>query len=289
MELFSGLDSFFEYLKGVRNVSPHTLRNYEIDLRAFMDFSEGVVTVKKIRQFISEEHQRGLKKRSILRRLSAIRSFCKYLVRKKLLPDNPCDDITPPKLDKPIPKFLTYDQIIALFAAPNITTYLGYRDRTIMEVLYSSGLRVSELCGLDKGDLDFKLLLIKVKGKGKKERVVPFTTTAMEWLKKYLSHPGRVEKEKEAIFLNRSGGRLTTRSVDRLFVDYKKKCGIALPITPHILRHSIATHLLENGMDLKMIQEILGHTNLTTTTIYTAVSGKLKKETYRRCHPLASQ
>jgi len=281
-------NSFLEYLRAVKGVSDHTLRNYEIDLRLFLSEAKQEITHKAIRLFLAKMHREGKSKRTVLRRLSTIRSFCKYLVKQKVLKDNPCLVISTTTIGRPIPKFLDYDQILQFFQTPDVKTYLGVRDRSIMELLYSSGLRVSELCQLDRSDFEFRQRLVKVKGKGKKERIVPLTEVAIEWIKKYLSHLERKEKDSLAVFLNRNGTRLSTRSVDRLFSHYKKKAGIVIEITPHTLRHTIATHLLEKGMDLKTIQEILGHTNLATTTIYTAVSSTLKKEVYHQCHPFAN-
>ena len=180
------------------------------------------------------------------------------------------------------------DQVIQFFAAPDLKTYIGIRDRTIMELLYATGIRVAELCNLNKQDIDLRNRTLKVTGKGNKERNLPLTKTAVHWIEKTLTHPHRRVKDKKALFLARFGTRLTPRSIDRLFVTYKHLSSIAIPLTPHTLRHTIATHLLENGMDLKTIQQILGHTNLATTTIYTQVSTKFKQETYEKSHPLAT-
>ena len=281
------LEDFLNFMASVRGVSEHTLRNYEIDLRYFLTESKSEVSQNSIRKFLAKMHREGKGKRTIARRLSSIRSYCKYLVKERVLKDNPTSEISTPKVGRPLPKFLDYDQIVQFFSAPDTKNYLGFRDRCIMELLYSSGLRVSELCGLNRSDFDFRERFLKVRGKGKKERIVPLTEVAADWLNRYLNHMERKAYDLEAIFLNRWGERLTSRSVDRLFVQYKKKAGIAIPITPHTLRHTIATHLLERGMDLKSIQELLGHTNLATTTIYTSVSTKLKSETYEKCHPFS--
>jgi len=288
------LESFLYYLEVGRGVSTHTIRNYEIDLRNYFTHSKGKLTARKIREFLAQMHSENKSKRSIARRLSAIRSFCKYLTKEKLIKENPTLDIATPKLGKSLPKILNFDQVIDFLNAPDLTTLLGIRDRAIMELLYSSGLRISELCALNRLDINYLEQLVKVRGKGKKERVVPLTQVAIDWINTYLSSPMRYadgkihrkEKDQNAIFLNRWGERLTVRSVDRSFLQYRKKTGIAIELTPHTLRHSIATHLLEKGMDLKTIQEILGHTNLATTTIYTNVSAKLKADVYDKCHPL---
>jgi len=286
MITMEAIASFLDYLKVVRQLSLHTVRNYQIDLAAYMTFSKGEFEEERLREFIVFMYKKNLSKKSVSRRLSALRSFSKYLLRKGVIKNFPLLAIKTPKISKNLPSFLGKDQVILFFSAPNLKTYLGIRDRAIMELLYATGIRVSELAGLNKQDLDRENLWMKVRGKGNKERVIPLTAVALEWIEKNLHHPKRREKEKEAVFLNRWGSRLTTRSIDRLFVAYKKEANIAIKLTPHTLRHTIATHFLENGMDLKTIQEILGHSNLTTTTIYTKVSSQLKKETYDKAHPL---
>ena len=221
--------------------------------------------------------------------------FFKYSCSQKLITINPAEDLENPKLDKKLPASLNYDQIQILFEQPDTTTYLGFRDRAIMELFYSSGLRVSELVTLNRHDFDPESLLIKIKGKGKKERIAPITKNAAEWIKNLLNHPERylecdghaAQIDPQAIFLNRRGTRITTRSVDRKFDKYLQASGLAGHVTPHTIRHTIATHWLENGMDLKTIQMILGHSSLSTTTIYTQVSSKLKKEVYDKTHPRA--
>lgn len=289
--------NFLEHLRVIKNYSPHTIRNYGIDLELFQEhIKETALTVidkRLIREFIAAIQ--GHNKRTIVRRLSCLRSFFKFACREKYITSNPMEEVESPKLDKRIPTFLTYDQVLRLFDQPNQSTYLGLRDRTIMELLYSSGLRVSELAGLNRTDFDAVNMTLRLMGKGKKERVVPITKTAAEWIMKYLAAPERYiaqdghlpEKEKNAIFLGRFGTRLSARSVDRKFALYLKKSGLAGTITPHTIRHTIATHWLENGMDLKTIQALLGHSCLATTTLYTHVSCKLKQDVYDKAHPRA--
>jgi integrase/recombinase XerC len=302
------VDQFLKYLSIVKGASGHTLRNYQLDLQAFKRFLEkqrsadpalhslSVLEVDKrsVRNYLAHLKAQDGAKRTVLRRLSSLRSFFKYLVKEKKVLINPLDDVESPKLEKTIPPSLTYDQVNRLFSQPDLSSYLGFRDRCIMELFYSSGLRVSELVGLDKEDFDAKNLRLRVLGKGKKERVVPITKSAAEWLCKYISHAERcidmedhkAEKDGRAIFLNKWGDRITVRSVDRKFDEYLKLSGLAGKITPHTIRHTIATHWLENGMDLKTIQVLLGHSSLSTTTIYTHVSTRLKKEVYDRSHPM---
>jgi integrase/recombinase XerC len=194
-----------------------------------------------------------------------------------------------------LPVSLQYEQIRHFFDQPDLSDYLGFRDRTMMELFYSSGLRVSELIALNRQDFDYENLLVKLRGKGKKERITPITKNAAYWIKAYLEHSDRqqssdrhsAEIDSQAVFLNKHGTRLTARSVDRKFDYYLKKSGLAGKITPHTFRHTIATHWLENGMDLKTIQILLGHQSLNTTTIYTHVSTRLKKQVYDETHPRA--
>lgn len=280
------IDQFLEHLRAVKNASPHTLRNYEIDLRALYAFAnEQPIDRKVIRAFLADMTERGLAKSTIVRRLSSLRTFFKYAFRKELIDHNPMEDIESPKVEKKLPTFLSYSEVQRLFDQPDTSTLLGFRDRVIMELFYSSGLRVSELVALDQSDFDSQNRQLRLKGKGRKERIVPITPNAAEWIQAYLNHPERPKDD--AIFLNRLGSRLTTRSVDRKFAHYLKASGLANRATPHTIRHTIATHWLESGMDLKTIQLLLGHSNLNTTTIYTHVSPKLKKEVYDQAHPRA--
>lgn len=289
---------FLDYLRVVRNASEHTIRNYGLDLAAFQIYAKGVslaeIDKRTIRGYLAHLNMKQATKRTILRRLSTLRSFFKYLLKENVLPHNPLDEVEGPKLDKTIPAPLTYDQIQRLFEQPDTNSYLGFRDRCIMELFYSSGLRISELAGLNRLDFDSINLTLRVRGKGKKERVVPITKNAAVWIANYLNHPERsvdgehhrAERDSGAIFLNKWGERLTVRSIDRNFKHYLLSSGLAAKVTPHTIRHTIATHWLEKGMDLKTIQTLLGHTSLATTTIYTQVSMRLKKDVYDKTHPL---
>lgn len=320
---------FLKHLKLVKNASHHTLRNYAIDLNALKLYIEkehyghcksedlpgkiryeqsyeerwkgndeliqlGEMSRSTLRGFLAQLRQEGASKRTIVRRLASLRSFFRYCCSQQLIGQNPAEDIEGPKVDKEVPYCLSFDELQRLFDQPDTNEYLGFRDRTIMELFYSSGLRVSELVALDRQDFDAKGLLLKLKGKGRKERIVPITKNAAEWIIAYLEHPERhrdmdghlAEQDEKAIFLNKLGTRLSARSVDRKFDKYLLSSGLAGKVTPHTIRHTIATHWLENGMDLKTIQVLLGHSSLATTTIYTQVSTKVKKETYDKAHPL---
>ena len=320
---------FLEYLKVIKNASEHTLRNYAIDLSSFKLFLEEEcsslevkeppskkisLTIKNdeknstdneiplvqidrktIRKFLAKMNQEQSSKRTIARRLSSLRSFFRYCEQQQWISVNPTEELESPKLDRQLPTSISYEQVKHLFSQPDTSTYLGYRDRVMMELFYSSGLRVSELVLLNRQDFDCANFTIKLRGKGKKERITPLTKNASIWIQSYLDHPERHQKteihlpevDHEAIFLNKFGERLTTRSVDRLFVGYFNQSGLSGKITPHTIRHTIATHWLENGMDLKTIQLLLGHNALSTTTIYTQVSSKLKKKVYDQAHPRA--
>lgn len=305
------INQFLEYLKVIKNFSEHTLRNYAIDLNSFKAFIEkgspnihnqpahGItfdkIERRTIRNFLAHLNATQQNKKTIVRRLSALRSFFKYAFENKIIPLNPAETLETPKTEKKIPNPLTYEHVVALFSIPDVNTLLGLRDRVIMELFYSSGLRVSELVGLNRSDFDAGSLLLKLRGKGKKERVVPITKNAAGWIMTYLEHPERYQEvdghraqaDPEAIFLNKLGKRLSARSVDRNFEGYIKQSGLAGKATPHTLRHTIATHWLEKGMDLKTIQVLLGHSSLTTTTIYTKVSNTLKQQVYQDTHPRA--
>lgn len=292
-------EPFLFHIKNIKNCSEHTIRNYSIDLNSFKDFltefKPDEIDRKTIRAYLAKLHDNKFAKKTIARRMSSLRSFFKYAQGEGLISHNPIEDVDNPKVDRYLPVSLNYDQVVYLFEQPDTTSYLGVRDRAIMELFYSSGLRVSELIALDRGDIDFVQHLMKVKGKGRKERIVPITRNAASWIKSYLESPLREladkehqpEKDVNAIFLNKWGTRLTTRSVDRQFQTYIQRSGLAGKATPHTIRHTIATHWLENGMDLKTIQLILGHESLATTTIYTQVSTALKRKVYEASHPRA--
>jgi integrase/recombinase XerC len=288
---------FLHYLRVAKGVSEHTLRSYGIDLNSFLRFAQegktplplSGVSKRLVRRYLSHLHEKQTGTRTILRRLSALRSFYKYAMREKIILENPLEEIESPKKEKKLPISITYEQVLQLFHQPDMTLYIGFRDRVIMELLYSSGLRLSELVGLNRADIDASNQVLSIFGKGKKQRQSPITDTAAKWLSDYLNHPERplVEQDRDAVFLNKWGTRLTARSVDRNFAAYLKASGLSERVTPHTIRHTIATHWLENGMDLKTIQLLLGHTSLSTTTIYTHVSPKLKRAVYDKTHPRA--
>jgi integrase/recombinase XerC len=302
MQYQETLERFLSHLRLSRGVSEHTLRGYLLDLNGFGRFvCEGeplmlaAISKRTIRRYLAHLHEEKASVRTVLRRLSALRSFYKFAMREKLVSENPMEEIDSPKREKKLPVSIEYAQIQHLFEQPDLSNYLGLRDRAIMELMYSSGLRLSEIVGLNKRDFDSKGLQLSVFGKGKKQRITPITKNAAEWIQKYLQHPERMldlgdhlaEADPVPVFLNRWGRRISARSVDRNFAIYLKASGLSERITPHTIRHTIATHWLEHGMDLKTIQLLLGHTSLATTTIYTHVSSKLKREVYDKTHPRA--
>ncbi|MGB7978713.1 MAG: tyrosine recombinase XerC [Chlamydiales bacterium] len=288
MDFFKNIDQFLLHLKLAKGVSPHTLRGYKIDLSAFFTFAGGEEISKKvIRRYLAHLYQKKAASKTVLRKISSLRSFYRHAIREKWVAANPLEEIDTPKKERRLPVSITYPQIQHLFNQPDLSSYLGFRDRVIMELFYSSALRLSELAGLNRRDLDADQCIVNIFGKGKKQRQIPITETAAGWLRRYLNHPERDEKEDQAIFLNKYGRRLSPRSIDRNFAAYLKASGLSERITPHTIRHTIATHWLENGMDLKTIQMLLGHTSLSTTTIYTHVSPKLKRAVYDKTHPRA--
>ena len=294
MDFCEAAGRFLSHLEVVKGVSEHSLRGYRLDLTSFASFAKegapldlGAVSKRLIRRYLSHLYEEKASVRTVLRRLSALRSFYKYAMREKLVLENPLEEIDSPKKEKKLPVSITYSQVEHLFNQPDISDYLGFRDRVIMELFYSSGLRLSELAGLNRRDFDRKNRILNIFGKGKKQRQAPITETAADWLHRYLTHEERTEQDAHAIFLNKWGKRLSPRSIDRNFAAYLKSSGLSERITPHTIRHTIATHWLEKGMDLKTIQMLLGHTSLSTTTIYTHVSPHLKREVYDKTHPRA--
>ncbi|MBD3425763.1 MAG: tyrosine recombinase XerC [Candidatus Omnitrophica bacterium] len=283
------IEKFENYLSIEKNYSEHTLRNYRSDLTEMAEFLNDKdpkdITHLDLRRFLARLKENNCAKRTVVRKLGAIRSFFKFLFREKYIRKNPADSIFTPKLDKRLPEFLDTERIIALVTSPSLDDLLGVRDRAILEVLYSTGMRVSELVGMNVRDIDLIAGAVKVRGKGKKERVAMLGEEAQKALRQYLD---QVQSGEEgAVFLNKRGGRLTDRSVRRIINKYVKKCSIEQKISPHSIRHSFATHLLDNGADLRSVQELLGHKNLSTTQIYTHLGSKRIKEMYSKAHPRA--
>ncbi len=301
------IDQFRDHLTYERNVSPHTVRNYISDLDQFHDWvsprqkdgGRRGVDIKQvdnltIREYMSTLYEAKKKKTSIARKLATLRTFFQILCREGVLQMNPATLVASPRLEKKLPNTLSVDEVVRFVETPETDTPLGLRDRAILELLYGTGIRVSELCGLNLDDFDFKHDSARVRGKGRKERIVPFGAKAKEALEAYLGVRGQIlaeapeeEREPMALFLNYQGTRISTRSVGRMIDKYLKICADVHNISPHSLRHSFATHLLSAGADLRAIQELLGHARLSTTQKYTHVSAERMMEVYDKAHPKA--
>ena len=281
-------DKFFTYLEIEKNYSSHTLLNYRIDLEEFHKFL-GQTPVENVeypdlRRFLAQLKGRNLKPRSVSRKLSSLRSFFKFLQREKVIKSNPAKLLVTPKLDKPLPHFMSEEETVQLIESPPIGKINSPRDRAIFEILYSTGIRVSELVGLNAEDVDFIGNIIKVMGKGKKERMVPVGDKALNALKEYMD-AGKADNK--FVFANKNGTRLSDRSVRNIINKYILEQAMAQHVTPHMFRHSFATHLLNHGADLRSVQELLGHVNLSTTQIYTHLTTEKLKKVYDQSHPRA--
>jgi len=290
---------YLNYLEAERNASPYTVRNYAADLLHFFNFLrlkkiDSLAEVDKhvLRDYMLHLMKQGLGKASIARKLSAIRSFYRFLLREQMIAVNPVAETSSPKLDKRLPSFLTPEEITRLIETPDLTTPLGQRDRAMMELLYASGLRVSELAKLNLEQISLPTHEIRVWGKGAKERMVLMGEPAANALTAYLRQ-GRPEllagRKTSAVFLNRYGGRLTERSVQKVVQEYAIIVGIEKKVHPHMLRHTFATHLLDGGADLRVVQELLGHASLSSTQVYTHVSQSRAKKVYLSAHPMAQE
>jgi len=282
------IKKYLSYLEIEKNYSSHTILNYKLDLEEFAKFS-GDIDLKQIeyttlRRFLAHMRERHLKPRSVARKLSSLRAFFKYLQREKIVEKNPAALLVTPKLDKPLPHFLSEAEATQLIEAPKSDNKADPRDKAIFEVLYSTGMRVSELVGLDVDDVDFIGNIARVMGKGKKERMVPIGDTALDALKKYIDTR---KVQHKAMFLNKNGSRLSDRSVRNIINKFILKEAMAQHVTPHMFRHSFATHLLNRGADLRSVQELLGHVNLSTTQIYTHLTTDKLKMVYDKAHPRA--
>lgn len=286
------IDKFINYLKVEKNASAHTITNYTVDLDAFRDFigERDLTTLDHLalRRYLAELRTKNYAKRTVARKLASLRSLFRFLYREGHIKKNPITAISTPKLDKKLPIFLDVAKVDRLLQSPPSDTVAGLRDRALLETLYSTGIRVSELVGLDVDDVDFISGVVKVLGKGSKERIVPIGEPALKAIRGYLDMGNKERRlDKEAVFMNKSGRRLTDRSVRRVINKYIRACSIVEKISPHSLRHSFATHLLDRGADLRSVQELLGHMNLSTTQIYTHVTMERLKNVYDKAHPRA--
>jgi integrase/recombinase XerC len=295
------LAEFLRHLALERNASPHTVKSYREDLTQALTFfrtrlgqqaaAPDRLTTRLLRAYLAWLHEQGYAKTTVARRVSAVRSWCRFLCRQGALSANPADGLRGPRQDKRLPHFLSAEDVTRLLEAPPADTPLGLRDRAWLETLYSAGLRVSELTGLNVEDVDLTEGLAKVRGKGRKERLALLGPPALEALRRWLAARGAVTgplaRPAAALFLNKSGTRLSSRSVGRLLEKYLKQAGLDPRTSPHTLRHSFATHLLDNGADIRSVQELLGHRSLSTTQIYTHVTTQRLQESYDKAHPRA--
>ena len=284
--------TFLLHLRNEKNVSPHTERSYRSDLEQLADFlgdrDLAGIGHQDLRQFLGHLITGKVKKSSLARKLSAIRAFFKYLNREGIVPGNPARLIATPKQDKRLPAVLTVDDALRLMNAPVGNAVDDLRDRAVLETLYSTGIRASELVGINFEDINRNDHLIRIRGKGRKERIVPVGGKAIEAIDAYSARKN--DKDNGAsVFTGPSGKRLTARTVQRILGNYRKKLGLSQKASPHTLRHSFATHLLESGADLRAIQELLGHASLSTTQRYTHVNLDSLMETYDKAHPRAKK
>lgn len=283
------IDKFLSYLEIEKNYSNHTILNYRLDIEEFFQFAGSSVTLQNIdylllRRFLAELRTKNHRPRTVSRKLSSLRSFFKFLQKEGHIKENPSKLLMSPKIDKLLPKFLSEEEVTKFVESPDLSTLMGKRDRAILETLYSSGVRVSELVGLNVEHVDIFNHVAKVAGKGKKERLVALGSPAIKAIQQYLDERGN---NVTALFLNKSGTRLTTRSICNIVNKYIQKASLNAKISPHVLRHSFATHMLNRGADLRSVQELLGHVNLSTTQIYTHVTTDRLKKVYDQAHPRA--
>jgi integrase/recombinase XerC len=294
--------AFLNYLKIERNASELTIKSYADDLAHLCEFIEQQrgrtiapreIEVGLLRNYVAWLHECGYARTTVARRLACLRTFFRYCNREGLCETNPAKPLRTPRAGRKLPHFLTTEQVDALLQAPPANCDQGIRDRAILETTYSAGLRVAELVSLNLEDWDRAAGILRVMGKGRKERIAPvgsFATKALlRWIEVRKPSEKAPEKERSAIFLNRFGRRLTTRSIGRLLEKHILTAGLASQTSPHTLRHSFATHLLDGGADLRSVQELLGHKSLTTTQIYTHVSTRRLRETYELAHPHAAR
>ncbi len=296
----AAVEGFLRYLRIERNASPLTLKSYRSDLARLLQFLVSTeaglhepqdVSIGQLRAYVADLHQQGYARTTIARRLASLRSLFEYCRREKLVESNPARALRTPRQGRRLPHFLSTEQVAKLLETPSEDQPAGLRDRAILETLYSAGLRVSELVSLDLADWDRDSNVLRVRGKGRKERIAPvgrFAAAAiLDWLEHRQTDNSPSATDGDAMFLNRFGRRLSARSVGRMLEKHIAAAGLDQLTSPHTLRHSFASHMLDGGADLRSVQELLGHKSLTTTQIYTHVSTRRLRETYDRAHPHA--
>jgi integrase/recombinase XerC len=293
---------FLRFLSIERNASPLTIKSYGEDLASLVEYlteayghspAPQEITSLDLRGYVAAMHDAGYAKTSVARRTASLRTFFKFCLREKLCENNPAKPLRTPRKDRKLPHFLSTEEIGMLLDAPPATQAMGQRDRAILETMYSAGLRVSEVVGINDGDLALAEEIVRIRGKGRRERLAPLGSFAVRAVKQWLGLRRLSSSEASGadspVFTNKFGGRLTTRSVARMLEKHLKSSGLDLRTTPHTLRHSFATHLLDRGADIRSVQELLGHKSLVTTQIYTHVSTAGLRAAYERAHPRARQ
>jgi len=297
----NAIEQFIRFLRDERNAADLTLKSYAEDLTGLTVYFQATqeslpqpreITTLDLRGYVAALHEAGYARSSVARRLASLRSFFRFAMRQGLVERNPAKPLRNPRPERKLPHFLTTDEVAKLLDSPDASKLLGLRDRAIFETMYSAGLRVSELVGVNDDDLDLPDGLVTIRGKGRKERLSPLGKYAVRALKQWLSdrelHASLAESPSPPVFTNRFGRRLTSRSVARTLEKYLKQTGLDQRTSPHTLRHSFATHLLDGGADIRSVQELLGHKSLITTQIYTHVSTAGLREAYQKAHPRAS-
>jgi len=293
------IDRFIGYLEAERGCSPQTLRAYSGDLMRFAlfaapdadEFDPTTVSLVQLRHYLAHLRQSGAARTTIARKVASLRSFYRFLIREGVVSDNPATSLTVPRLEKRLPVFLDEDQVTRLLDAPDPAEPAGRRDHAILEMLYSTGMRIGELAAVSLEDLDLIGEVVVAKGKGKKERLVPLGAAAVQALRDYLEVRGTIAQRRRtnrrALFVNKAGGRLSDRGVRRIFHKYARRVGLPDRVSPHTLRHSFATHMLNHGADLRSVQELLGHASIASTQIYAHVTTEQLKKVYNKHHPRA--
>lgn len=296
------ISEYLSYLENERNYSQHTVVSYANDLAQYYsflkkDFPELITQhndtdIGVIRAFLGLLLDSGLSKKSVVRKLSTLRSFYKFLVRKKIVRNNPALNVVTPKIEKKLPQFIDKDSMVKILSLPDVTTFTGARDSAILELFYGSGIRRAELLGLTVSDFDERNQTIKVTGKGNKQRIIPFTQNAKQSIRRYLEFRKKIgaqtDPKENTLFLSENGIRLTPSKVNTLVEKYLSGNTEIQKKSPHVLRHSFATHLLDNGADILAVKELLGHESLSTTQLYTHVTVERLKKIYQQAHPKAS-
>ncbi len=297
--MYPVIKRFLRYLDVERDVSPHTLKGYREDLESLAVYlsddsgkppAPGGIDPLDLRQYISDLHEAGYARTSISRRLASLRSFFRFAQREGIVDSNPAKPLRNPRKQRQLPHFMTSDEVERLLLAPESDQRMGARDLAILETMYSTGVRVSELVGLNLADVELDEGVARVRGKGRRERYAPLGSFAVGAIRGWLEHRHEEELERDdAIFVSRLGSRLSTRSVGRMLEKYLAKAGLDRRTTPHTLRHSFATHLLDRGADIRSVQELLGHRSLVTTQVYTHLTTATLRKAYEKAHPRAHE